>query len=402
MSKEMSNATESLTSLEDFQGWDDISEDGDFFSEIEKETKKKSTETEEVIEEVIKDEETEEKTEKPEEKKESPEEDLFSNEENEEFISNENIEIDEEEESQGSVNPSMATVNFLKEKGFIDYELEEGQELTEEMAEELIEDKFDDAIDKRMEELFKDVPDVVKQINKYAINGGDVSQFFDTLTKAGASEITENLDLTDKSNQELVVREMLRAEDNDEEYISTQLEFLEDSGKLEMFAEKKFNKWKDARVKEQDRLVKQQEQEVRAQREALRRSKQEMSSFMEKNESVGELKFTKDDKKALPSYMNDKNVKLQNGATISQLQKELFYDLPQNREAFLQLATLMKNRNKDGTFNFESIIKNTETKVVKKVKENVRRSKQSVPTKSKAKRQNSKRSLADFFNQSNH
>jgi hypothetical protein len=404
MSKEANNTMKDLTSLEDFKGWENLSDEGDFFSEIE-DTKETGIDVEDVLKDVAKDEDDDTTDDKDSKKgDDTPEDDdLFSSEEIEESRANEDIDEDDEEEEDGdepdtSTSPNVATVNLLKEKGLIDFELEEDEELTEEKAEELIEDKFDEAIEKRVEELFENVPDIVKQINKYAINGGDLNQFFGALAKNNTSQISDNLDLAEESNQELVVREMLKAEDNDDEYIDTQLEFLKESGKLKMFAEKKFNKWKTNKAKEQEQLVKQQEENSRKQKEALRKAKQEVSSFLSDNEGIGGLQFTKDDKKSLPSYMNDKSVKLQNGATISQLQKELFYDLPQNKEAFMQLAVLMKNRNEDGTFNFESIIKNTETNVVKKVKENVRRSKQNIPTKSKNKKQYSKRSLADFFN----
>ena len=44
-----------------------------------------------------------------------------------------------------------------------------------------------------------------------------------------------------------------------------------------------------------------------------------------------------------------------------------------NPKAVVQLATLLKHRNKDNTLNFDSIYKSAETNVVKGIKDNVRR-----------------------------
>ena len=95
--------------------------------------------------------------------------------------------------------------------------------------------------------------------------------------------------------------------------------------------------------------------------------------------------------------MNDKTIKLQNGASISEMQKELFYDLPKNKEAFMQLAVLLKNRNEDGTFNFERIEKQTKSKLAREVKASIRRSKTSIPT-SVSNKKSSVKALADYFN----
>jgi hypothetical protein len=95
--------------------------------------------------------------------------------------------------------------------------------------------------------------------------------------------------------------------------------------------------------------------------------------------------------------MNDKTVKLQNGTTITQMQKELFYDLPKNEKALIQLATLLKNRNEDGSFNFDSIVKSTKTKVVQEVRQELRRNKSSILGNSTTQSKQSDKSLADYF-----
>lgn len=408
MSKD--NTTQNLTDLNEFQGWESMASEEDFFSQTEDDASKDSTDAKDVLDQVSKDDADDSKDDKDsgDDNKTPKEEDLFSlsdddvenpgDDSSDEDDDNEDNDTDDSDDETKVQTPNISTLNLLKEKGFIDFELEENEELTEEKAEEIIEDKFDEAIEERIKDLFNDLPDVVKQINKYALNGGDINTFFGSLAKNNNPKITKDLDMDEEANQELVTREILSQEGYDDDYIDTQVEFLKDSGKLKMFSEKKFNKWKKGAEAEQAALVKQQEENSKKQKESLRKAKQKVSTFITENEEVAGLKFTKDDKKKLPAYMNDRTIKLQNGSVISEMQKELFYEVPKNEKAFMQLAVLLRNRNEDGTFNFDSIIKNTETKVVKKVKENVRRSKTSIPTGSKNTKKGSKKRLADFFN----
>ena len=109
------------------------------------------------------------------------------------------------------------------------------------------------------------------------------------------------------------------------------------------------------------------------------------------------MSVNRKDVKDLPSYVNDRTVKLDNGSTITEMQKDLFYDIPNNKQAMAQLAILLKNRNEDGTFNFERIEKSAKTSAYKNVKNNIRRSKQEIPNGSKTGKIKPSRSLADFF-----
>ena len=345
----MKNNMKEINNIDNFPGWEKLASEEDFFNESNQDNK----------DEKVKDE-------KPKE-----EEDLFKNDEIENQTEEEKGEEKEEEEKE--------------------------EEENEDEEEENEEYKFEEAVDNRIKEIYDNLPYVLKQLNKYAIEGGDINKFFNTLVKNNNSKINENLDLEDENNQELIVRQMLKDEGNDDDEIDTQIEYYKESGKLEMLAEKKFNKWKKKRKEDRNKLLKEQEEANKKERELLRKAKSKTIDFLSENKTVGELKFNKEDKRLLPSYMNDKTIKLQNGAFISQLQKELFYDLPNNEKAFIQLATLMKNRNKDGTFNFKNIIENTKTKVIKEVKENITRSKTEKPTKSKSNKKYVQKSLADYF-----
>lgn len=400
--KDMTNFKE-LNSLDEFVGFDtsnsSTKEEDDFWND---EPADDSTEAKEVIKKIEedKDDSSEEET-----KKKTPEEiadELF---EDEEDVSSDNEEDDNDTDvddnkskktSKKSKIDSASTLNFLKDKGLVDFELEEGEELTPELADEILEDKFEEGIENRIEELFGELPQIVKDINKYAINGGDLNKFFRTVASKSSEKITPDIDLSKEENQELVVKEILSKEDNDDEYIDTQLEFLKDSGKLKMFAEKKFEKWKKSNEKEQQALVKQQEEAKRIQKENLRKYKNSLNKLVT-SEDIGTIKLSRVDKREIPSYIADKTIKLENGATITQRDKDL-YEVLQNETASIQLAKLLRSRNKDGSFNFKDIETIVKTKVAREVKENVRRNKANTPKKSISQGKSSQyKSLADYF-----
>lgn len=387
-----------VNSLDDFQGWDQGGNEEDFFKELDSTTTAgNSFEEEDVVSEEEEEEEEVEEIQQPDTSKKTKEEDTdmfeeFSEEEEEE-------EEDDEDQKKPSTLKSIETLKFLKERGLADYELEEGEELTEEFADEILEDSFSEAVNGRVQDLFEDLPDVVKQLNSYVLKGGNPNEFLKSLTKHTSSGISDDMDLNDETDQELVVREMMRVDGDDDEIIDSQLEFLKDSGKLKLFADRNFSKWKKKQKETQDALVARQDNMQKQIKENVRESKRRMSQFLAEEKNLGGMTLSKEDSKSLPNYVNDRTVKLQNGSFISELQKELYYDLPQNETAYLQLATLMKNRNEDGTFNFDSIMEAAKTSVSRKVRDDVRRTKKSIPTNSKNRTfKNSNKSLADFFN----
>lgn len=378
-------------SLDSFGGWDNFDE-GDFFAEAEQEEASLDpNDTEAIIAQVNKDEVSSETDPKHEEE---TVEDFFSD-----VSENEEQENDGEEEESDVSNISALTI--LKNRGLVEYELEEGEELTEERAEELIEDKFEDQIDKRVEDLFSNMPDVVKQINKFVLKGGDINEFFNNIKNSSTqNSLTEDIDLEQESNQELVLRTLLSEEgEYDEEYIEGQIEWLKDSGKLKAFSEKKFEKWKEAQKNLIKLKLKKQEDFYEAQKKATREAKKRVNDYFKNNKNIGGLTYSKEDAKNTSSFINDKSIKLQNGNNITEMQKVMFYDLPKSEVAMMQLAVLLQNRNEDGSFNFEPFLNAAETKATRNLKQNIRRNSNNTPNNSTSTSSNKRtnKSLADFF-----
>ena len=377
-------------SLDGFGGWSDLTPENDFFSQevIEDKTDAKS-----VLNELEKENNPEVKT-GDDEKQENnlfDDEQEIENEERKEKTTTDDEPVDEKSQN-------IFILNKLKEKGFIDFELEEGEELTDELAEELIEEKFDESVDLKVKELMSELPDDKKQAVQFLVKGGNLTDLIEALTNNDVT-IKLDIDLEKEENQISTLKKLLKLEDKDDEEIETEIEYLKDSGKLKLMTEKKFTKYKAEQKLRQEELVREQEQAIENEKKVIKQSKQKISTFLSSNEEVDGIKFSRDDKKNLPSYMNDKTVKLGNGATITEMQKELFYDLPKNEKALIQLATLLRNRNEDGTFNFDSIVKSSKTKVAQEVRSTIRRADKSIPGNSTSRntKQDSK-SLSDYFN----
>lgn len=326
---------------------------------------------------------------------ESESEDAGSNENKEDLFSNENVTEEDNDEYDKPVNGvNRELLDYLTNKGFIELDENENyDDLPDEDLDDFLEYKFDKTVEKKIEGVFADLPDVVKQFNKYVINGGDPMEF---ISYVGNLE-NSNISIDTKEKQKRVVQNHLKSEGYNDDYIERQLEFLEKTGDLETIAQKYVNDLEKERSKQQEEIIKKQKEVEETRKQFMRESKRKIDTFANDNDAVGDITITRKDKRELGSYMYDQAYKLQNGNTITSMQKDLFYDIPKNETAMMQLALILRNRNEDGTFNFDNIKKQIETKITNKIKQDVRRSKNLVPNDSSQNRNYSKKSLADFF-----
>lgn len=303
---------------------------------------------------------------------------------------------DDEDAPEDEVIPgeSMSTLAFLEQKGLIEYELEEGETLTNERAEEILEDGLDSMFEERIEELFENVPEIVKEMNKFVLKGGDINEFLDTVAVQNQSGLKEGMDMTVEANQEAVIRHGLSEEGYDEEYIKAQIEFLKDSNRLEKHADTHFKKWDKKRKADQAAILASRQQRQEDEKKKRRALKNEVATFLRENEQITGFTVTKKDVKSLPNYMSDRTVKLENGNQITSMQRDLMRVL-NSPTGSVQMAKLLRAADENGELSFDEITKETETKVVKKVRENVRRNKNSIKTQSGGNKK--PRKLADYF-----
>lgn len=372
-----------------------ISDVSEFFEQTSEEKIDKFFEDED--EDIVSMEEDEEKD--PDEKE--KEEDSKKSKKNEE----EEIFSDEEEEFEGKKkekNPEETTtisdVNIvmkLKEKGLIDFDLEEGQELTEEEASDLLEESLEAAVQQNLADIFRDLPPVVKDFNKFVSDGGDPMEFIKTYKNHAEKGLSLGMDLSKDETQEKVLRILFAEEGLDDDLIDSQIDFLKDNGKLKSLSEKKYQAWSKSVVEEQRKLLEKQEEDKKNKKEKEKKYRRDLADFIASNDTVGDLKLNKRDKNSLTSYIMDRNVRLQNGQLISSFYADLNSVLG-NTEATVQLAKLLKLRDKAGKFSFKEIEKDIETSVTKKIKDKINNEDNHKPSN----RQGSgfkKKSLVDFL-----
>ncbi len=284
---------------------------------------------------------------------------------------------------------SKTSLEFLKEKGLVEYELEEGEELTDEKAEEILEDSFEDGIERRVTEIMEDLPDVVKQQIKFAMNGGNVNTILSNLSKASTG-ITKDTDISKEDNQIKVIRQELSLRGDDEDTIEAQIEFFKDSGKLEKTAKSFFEKAVKREDEQLKAQLKQQEDNRIAQKENRRKFKNDLIETLQSEKELEGMKFNRKDKLDLPSYISDATIKLENGNSISGLQKDIMETLKDKKKT-LMLAKILKN-----DFDFSDFTKEATTKVTRGVKKELENTETNTPKRSKG-GAFSKKSLEDYF-----
>lgn len=298
----------------------------------------------------------------------------------------------DEGDEDDELSSSIAMLKRLKSLGMVDYELEEGQELTDDLANDFIEDGYEAALENKVKEKITSLPDDMKEALQYVMNGGNFHDYIESMVSD--VELTEDMDLETEENQELVMRELLAEEDNDQDYIDTQIDFLKDSGKLANIAKKKYEKWNSERKVEKANLVAAQAKAKQDRIVASREAKRKFTDTLKDLEDVGGIPIDSKLKRDLPAYMKDHTVLLQNGSQITQMQKELHFEVLKNDLAQIQLAALLKNRNADGTFNFTDIATKVQTEITRNIKNDIQRNNKS---KSQPKKKGGGLSLAEML-----
>lgn len=354
-------------------GWDSVSADNvDFFG----------TGPQEAGNEIIPEEKTEEEVEKIEEEKKvkEEEEEVFSGfsmgesdtsekntEESDDLGSNE-----EAGESKSKVS-DIALVQSLKERGILDYELEEGVEMTPELASEIMENDFEDRVQEHVEKALEGMTEDQKNLNRYLLNGGTIKGYMDSISKSVKVGISKGMNMQEESNQEAMVREKLTQDGFDEDYVKAEIEHLKDSGRLSKTSEVYYKKWEAGYDTSQRAAVERQKADRQAAIDAARARKQSLASFVHETDDVNGLKITKADKKVLPDYMSNK-IKLESGQEMTQMHSDLVKTLNDPKKSVL-LAKLLKTG-----FDFTSIKENAVSEKTSKVKNKLRRYKTITPS----------------------
>ena len=364
--------------------WEMATDDVTFFGdEPEEESEKDTSEKEE------------EKEESEEEKEESEEEEettFFEEEESEEESE------EEEEETKNSKKPKdkkvkikpTDLVNTLKEAGALDFELEEGTEMTEDLAKEILEDDLEDRATEMANSLIRDLPADIKALTQYALKGGTLEQFLAERDKGGLTGLKPNMDLNEEDNQIKVVKQRLEKEGRDSEYVEAQIEFLKDKGLLESTAKADYSKWEKIKEQTNKELVENQRKAKERTKEVVRQHKASVNKIVSENKEIFDLPLSRKDKSEMGAYIAEKSVTTEQGAQMTPFHRDL-YAAMSNPEKAIALAKILRD-----DFSFKGLKSSVVTKEVGNIKKNVKRT--GSKTSSSASRKSSQnKSLADLL-----
>jgi len=354
--------------IDQFAGWEDTSQQHDFFGETNLDV--------DVIEAAVKDDVTiEQEAAKEKEEKENQEviDDQFKSFEKDapKVETDENDSEDKgapagKKEPATNVN-NKQTLEFLKEKGLVDYEVEEGKELTEEEAENLIEDSWEKALEAEVESTIKDLPQDIKDLIKFASKGGNVGELLGKMVQHATSGITKNSDISNEDVQVLAVTIDLKNQGYDQEYIDDQIEFLKEKEKLEGIAKKSYNKIIAEQEAETAGQVERQKETADLRKKQAREYKSNITTHINGLAETNGLPLSKQDKISLPTYISEPNVELQDGRFVSEMQADLFKVMA-DKDKIVLLAKLLKT-----DFDFSAIERKKQSQAARGVREAVER-----------------------------
>ena len=352
--------------IDQFAGWEDTSQQHDFFGETNLEV--------DVVEIASKDDvKTEETLAKEKEEKEEQElvDDQFKS--FEKTTVKVETEDEEDDKTPSSKKEPVTNVNnkqtleFLKEKGLVDYELEEGKELTEEEAEHLIEDSWEKALELEVEATIKDLPQDIKDLIKFASKGGNVGELLGKMVQHATSGITKDSDMENEDVQVLAITMDLKSQGYDQEYIDSQVEFLKGSGKLGNISKKSFDRIVEQQEAETAGQVQRQKENTDLRKKQAREYKTNITTHINSLNEMGGLPISKQDKTVLPTYISEPNVELQDGRFVSEMQADLFKVMA-DKDKIVLLAKLLKT-----DFDFSAIERKKQTQAARGIKEAVER-----------------------------
>jgi hypothetical protein len=359
----------------DFDAWENPANQVDFFGET---LANKDTSATEVLAAAIEDDlevgtSTQETTEdKARAKEEKEAEDLFkdfSNDPIEDSGDDEEEEVEKKTTSKAGTTTVRSTLDFLKEKGFVDFELEEGAELTDEDAEALLEDSWEKSLDEVFEANIKALPQEVKNLIKFAKDGGDPMELLKKMAVHAASGVNKNSDITKEEVQIAVIQEELSEQGYDQEEIDLQIELLKDSGKLFLKGKKAFDRKVEKLDAAEEGQIEAQKKLVEKRKTDAREYKKNLSTHISSLTEAAGLKLSKSEKETLPSYIADPEVEMTDGRYVSQLQADLF-KIMSDKDKIVALAKVIKS-----DFDFSAIARQKETEVSRGLKNEIQQTK---------------------------
>lgn len=373
------NNTEIPNSLDDFK-WDNPTDEANFFAEFLTDTDNKKSEK------IREDVQTEDADDSEDSSKKTTEENLnvFS-----EFMdSDEEKEIIEENQDK-VVSSSVDLFNSLRTYGlFKNIELEENEEIDDERIAELLEEDYELEVNQRVQDWATvKLDEEARAFISFKQNGGNTQDFFKMLQNSQALDG----DITDVDFQKKIIIDHMRKEDlwTDDEILD-RIDDLEESGKLEVAANKYYSKYKEKLSKERENLIKQQEE---AKIQALKEKRDYELGIRQAITDVKEIKGFRihpKEKNGIYNFIISESEQV-GDRKVTGFQKAIA-EVVQDPQKLILLAKLLKS-----DFDLSSFEKSVKSKEIKKLKETLESRKGLRPTNSSRNSFNTGKSLSELF-----
>jgi hypothetical protein len=282
----------------------------------------------------------------------------------------------------------------MHERGTFEHiEVKDDEEIDQEIFFEKLEEEVNSRVSETFEAFFEELDEDGKAFLKFKKDGGTTADFFRTY---GNNEIgVTDFDPENKDQVKAVLQFYFTHVDKlDAEELQDKLDWLEENGKSKTYAEKYFNKINEAKSKQRAALLASQQQQIADREENTKKFVASLTETLEKTDEVAKFKFSKEDKKNLPSLITKPTVKVGKNKYIpsfnAKLGNILRAETPENKQKLLLLAKLVES-----DFDVKDLITEAETKVARKTKSKLQETKGNMrPTSSGS---NNKKSLSDFF-----
>lgn len=188
-----------------------------------------------------------------------------------------------------------STFRALADQGVLEIDESKEYEDSPEGVQEIIVDNIKIGIDKYKDKL----PEDVKGLLTFVENGGDPKQYEDFLYEEDYSIV----DTTNKTNQQILVRDYYSAQGLSEEDIQEKIQLFEENNKLEKEAELAKTSLSKSQKLKREKLEQEQIQKAEQIRTERKKNIDEFKSKVENLNEIAGFKLTKKESKNLVDYM---------------------------------------------------------------------------------------------------
>lgn len=302
----------------------------------------------------------------------------------------------ETEKNDGQFFKTLASE--LKEQGiFQNVEIpEDKEELTEEEFFTLQDEEIESRVNETFEAFAEEMDDDGKAFIKFKKNGGNTLDFISVYVDSPVPDFGgKEFDASNETHRKVVLETYLTlVEKLDDEELSDRLSYLKENGKDKAISEKYYNKLVDIDAKQKEALLKQAEDNAKEREENSKKFNKTLSEALNKVDSVGKFKITKEDKKKLVDLITKPTVKVAKNKYIPSFHNKLGTILkagtPEALNKLILLAKLVEN-----DFDVKDLVTKVETEVTGRVKSKLAEAKNGVKPSSSGQYQ--RKSLSDFF-----